>query len=311
MIFTAIGRTEILYNTINLLRTNGHQAKLIITSKEAPEYTRTSEDFRHLAKEINAEFLYTPKINDPENIERIKSLGHIDICISVNCVSIINQEVINLFPLGILNAHSGNLPKYRGNAPVAWAIINGDDVIGHCIHNMIGGELDSGNIIIRNLYQTNINTKIKEVYNWISTITPGMFLEAFNVFEKNKDYYLEQQPIDKSNVLRTYPRIPEDGKIDWNKSNMEILRLINASSEPYSGAFCEYNNDNLIIWSAGIEDDEERCCGVPGQVTAIDKSDNSILVLTGDGKLRIKEVSLNNQRIRPAEVIKSLRNRLK
>lgn len=72
---------------------------------------------------------------------------------SLNYSSIISQKVIDLFPLGILNAHGGDLPKYRGNACQAWAILNGETKIGLCIHSMIGGEVDNGNIIDRKIFR--------------------------------------------------------------------------------------------------------------------------------------------------------------
>ena len=214
-----IGRTEILYETVKLLLKNGHDIPLIITSKEAPEYTKTEKDFKDLAQEINAKYLYTSKLSSKENIELIKECEHIDIAVSLNFSSIISQEVINLFPLGILNAHGGDLPRYRGNACQAWAILNAEESIGLCIHSMIGGEIDSGNIIDREYLSIDINTKVTECWNWMTERIPQMFLNSVQKLQKDKNYILESQSKDTKDALRCYPRTPEDGRIDWNESS--------------------------------------------------------------------------------------------
>lgn len=306
-----IGRSEILYNTAELLIENGHNIKLVITAKEAPEYKKTSEDFKRLANKINAHFLFSPKINDKEIIDFIKKIKNIDIGISTNYINIISQEFINLFPYGILNSHGGDLPRYRGNACRAWAIINGEKRIGLCIHKMVGGELDSGDIIARDYMNIDINTKIGDIYKWDLKRVPELFLEAISKLEKDKNYILEKQSKNPEDILRCYPRIPKDGKIDWNKSNIEILRLINASSEPYSGAFCEYENQKLIIWDASLYEDNENYCAVPGHIAHIDKVSGSIIVITGKGKLKINEIEYLGFRGLPSFVIKSIRKRLK
>ena len=140
-----------------------HSAKLIandpnfeiahvITSKEAPEYTKKVSDFEEFAKNYNVPFINSPRIK--ENHESIIKSSKPDIGISMNYTSIIDSSVINIYKMGILNAHGGDLPKYRGNACQAWAILNGEKKIGLCVHKMIGGELDSGDIITKNALKT-------------------------------------------------------------------------------------------------------------------------------------------------------------
>jgi methionyl-tRNA formyltransferase len=301
-----IGRTEILYNTAELLLKNGYDIPLIITAKEAPEYTKTAKDFEELAKRIGAKFIYTTRPND--HIKEIINCS-CNIGISINFPTIITQNVIDIFPLGILNAHGGDLPRYRGNACQAWAILNGEKRIGLCIHKMVGGELDSGDIIEREYLEIDINTKITKIYEWMSERIPYMFLNAIKKLEKNPTYILEKQSQDPKDALRCYPRIPDDGRIDWKKSNIEILRLINAHNKPYSGAFCFYEGKKLIIWDAELFEDEEIYLAVPGQVASVEK-DGSIIVITGNGKLKIKEIEYDGFIGKPAEKIKSIRRRL-
>ena len=300
-----IGRTEILYETALHLKQQGHEIAVIITAKDAPEYTKTVADFQALAEGDNIPFICTPRILDAVDIIN-KSSQSIDIGVSLNYISIIPQSFINLFPLGILNAHAGDLPRYRGNACLAWAILNGEKKIGLCIHKMIGDELDSGDIITRDYYPLTIDTKVTEIYVWISKQIPRLILDALNHLEQNSNYFLERQSKNPKNVLRCYPRNPEDGRINWNKSNIEILRLVNACNKPYAGAFCEFESQKVIVWDAELAP-KENFLAVPGQITLISK--DFVDVATGKGKLRIKWIEIEGQLITPNIICRSIRKR--
>ena len=145
----------------------------------------------------------------------------------MNYINVISEEVINSFRLGVLNAHAGDLPKYRVNACKAWALINGEDKIGLCIHQMVGGELDSGDIISRDYLDVNINTKVTEVIKWMDNRIPILLLDAANKLSENSKDVLEVQPKDPKDILTGYARKPEDGEINWKDSAETILRLIN------------------------------------------------------------------------------------
>lgn len=307
MKIVAIGRTEILFKTVELLVKNGYEIPLIITSKESPEYTQKSKDFEKLAKKISAQYIFTSKLDN--HIDEIKK-AKADIAVSINYTSIISQRVIDIFSQGILNAHGGDLPRYRGNACQAWAILSGEKKIGLCIHSMIGEEVDSGNIIARDYMPIDINTKITQCWEWMNKKVPTMFLEAIRKLQEDRNFILEIQSTNHKDILRCYPRLPEDGRIDWNRSNIEILRLINASNKPYSGAYCFFKGAKLIIWDAEIYDDEENYLAVAGQVSALN-TDMSVVVIAGSGKLKIKMIEYGNFFGKPKAIIKSVRRRLR
>lgn len=304
-----IGRSELTYHSMTLAKKNGHDISFIVTSKEAPEYKFTSNDFKQFADANNIPFLHDAKIN-VGTLMRLNQKIKTDICISVNYNGILSEDVINFFPYGVLNAHGGDLPRYRGNACQAWAIINGEDRIGLCIHRMVGGELDSGDILGRKYYPIDINTRIGEVYEWFERDIPTLFLEVAEILKTNPTFILETQSKDPADALRCYPRKPEDGRIDWSQSAEQILRLINASSEPYSGAFTQiHNGDKVTIWRAMLADDEELWCGVPGQIAMIKKNAQSIVVLCGRGKVELIDVEFKGRRTSPNRLFNSIRTR--
>lgn len=303
-----IGRTEILLDTAEKLHDAGHKIPLVITAKEALEYKATRNDYKNFAHKIDAEYISTASISSDEVKQLFTKIASLDLGVSMNYSGIIPQNIIEYFSIGILNAHGGDLPKYRGNACQAWAILNGEDYIGLCIHKMIGGELDSGDIIARSYFPIDINTKITAFNNWWEDEIPKLFAYAVNELNDDPEFILEKQSKDAADVLRCYPRKPEDGRIDWNTSNTDILRLVNASNKPYSGAFCEFEGDKMTLWDAEIAPDE-NFVAVPGQVTKI--GNGFVEVATGEGKLTVNRIEYKDSVQTPDKIFSSIRQRLK
>lgn len=299
-----IGRTKDLYDTAVHLHKIGHEICCILTAKEAPEYTCSSEDFRVLAQKWQIPFVLGGKILEHSEFLRNASA---DIGVSINYTSVIPQFIIDFFPNGILNVHGGDLPRYRGNACQAWAILNGESKIGLCVHRMIGEELDSGDIITRDYLTIDHNTKITSILQWMQKQTPSLMAKALSYLMDNADYVLEIQSKNIADTLRCYPRCPDDGRISWSKPVIDVLRLVNASNSPYAGAFCKFEGEKMIIWDAELVE-EENFCAVPGQVAMI--GDNFIEVTCGKGKLRILSVEYKGKVSTPNVWVKSIRKRL-
>lgn len=301
-----IGRTEILYETANRLQADGHEIVCILTAKEAPEYTRNADDFRKLAEQWGIPYACSARIID---YREFLAASGAEIAVSINYSGVIPESVTDLFPLGILNAHGGDLPRYRGNACQAWAILNGEERIGLCIHRMIGGELDSGDILARAYLPIDIDSTIGQVMDWIGQVTPGLFVYALEQLRRNPTFVLERQSRDPSLALRCYPRRPEDGRIDWRLPAIDIVRLVNASGPPYAGAFCFHDDRKLVILEAKlVADDTERFLAVPGQVTAV--APEYLEVATGNGKVRLCRIEVDGTHTPPPLICKSIRARL-
>ena len=304
-----IGRTKILLDSLAVFNSNGHEVVGIITSKASEEYKVDENDFSDIAEQLNIPFLHHPKI-DLASMKKYFSDVNADIGVSINYSGIISQAVIDFFPFGILNAHGGDLPKYRGNACQAWAIINGENRIGLCIHRMIGGELDNGDIVARAYFKLNINSRIEEVYDFFELKIPSLFLESIEKLGHQKNYYLEKQSTFVKDSLRCYPRAPEDGKINWEADSQSIIRLINASSEPYQGAYAYLDDKKVIIWRAELENVQFPWVGVPGQIAEI-KNDGSVQVLCGQGQIKLTLIEVDKKKVKPNELFNSIRKRLR
>jgi methionyl-tRNA formyltransferase len=305
MKLAVFGRTRILVRTVKALVDAGHSIAFLGTAKPSDTDGTIEIDFEQCAREVGATYFRG----------RLKTaLGGVDgemprLGISMNWPSILGADEIDLFQDGILNAHAGDLPRYRGNACPNWAILNGESRIGLCVHKMAPGAVDAGPILMRRYFELDTTLDIGDVYRWLESSIPEMFVEAVATIESG-NAVLYEQPADPSLSLRCFPRRPEDGAIDWTTDRDAVLRLIRASSKPFHGAFTTLEGNRIIhIWRAepflmGIP-----YCAVPGQVLFVGSA--GVVVACGSGSVLLKEVTFSDGTDAIPVVGASLRNRLK
>jgi methionyl-tRNA formyltransferase len=309
MRIVALGRTRMLYKSIVNLKQQGHIIVLIVTGKEENEYTCGSEDFNYLSKEIGCECIVIEEINKSELIDIIRKTNP-DVAISINWKTIIREDLINIFPNGIINAHAGDLPRYRGNAVPNWAVISGESEIVATLHQMDTG-LDSGPILLKRHFPISESTHIGSIYTFLEENIPEMFVEVIERIHNNS-ISPQKQPDNPVKTLRCYPRMQRDSEIDWSLPAQQIHRLIRAVSEPFSGAYTYIDSEKLIVWKARYEKPLFQYLGVPGQVAHRDLTTGEVKVITGEGFLILKEVEIDgtNTRKKPIEIIQTIRTRL-
>ena len=135
-----IGRTHILIETTKMLIQKGHKIGFIYTCRAESHYKANESDFKKLAEDIKCPFFDGLDVN--ANLYLLKETN-VDICVSINWMTLLEKKFLSLFKYGVLNAHAGDLPLYKGNACPNWAILNFEDRVGLTIHRMTE-ELDSG-----------------------------------------------------------------------------------------------------------------------------------------------------------------------
>lgn len=125
-------------------------------------------------------------------------------------------------------------------------------------------ELDSGPYVLKEFLTIDDKTYIGDIYSWLSEIIPVKFVDSMDIITKKG--LTEQNK--NVRILRTYPRKPENSKINWTWNKKIILSMIRASSHPFNGAFCHLNNTDLrvVIFRASEYIPEFDYFAVPGQV---------------------------------------------
>jgi methionyl-tRNA formyltransferase len=283
-----IGRTSVLYDTALALRAAGHDIACIITAPAAPEYSRTADDFERLAGEIGAPFVLATRGSRPD-FEALCSGA--DAGVSVNWVSVLSSRHVGLFRLGILNAHHGDLPAYRGNACANWAILRGEPAITTTIHLMEGGALDCGRVICQERFPLAAGTTIGDVYDWSERAIPPLFARAIDLLGENPQYTLKVARVDGPGSFRCYPRMPEDSYLDWAQPVRDVDALVRASSRPFSGAYTFHWDGTAVkklrVLGCRIVSETTPDVAVPGQVLENNRETGESLVRCGAGVLAI------------------------
>ncbi|WP_147822476.1 methionyl-tRNA formyltransferase [Salidesulfovibrio onnuriiensis] len=311
MNIVAIGRTRNLYDAILALKEKGHNITAIITSKAAPEYDINEHDFCDLAEKIGCEF---QDLSHKEQIlyETLSSMKEADMAISVNWVSVITTKIINRFRIGILNAHFGDLPNYRGNACPNWALLSGEKDVFLSVHLMEGGQLDCGRVIAQARQSITGTTTIGEIYNWSKETIPMLFCRSTELLEQDPHYQVKFASCDGSDGFRCYPRTPEDSFIQWEASAVEVDRLIRASSHPFSGAYTYIVEEGLLkrlyILKSRVHLENTNDKGAPGRVLLNDRDSGCTHVMCGQGVLEISQCRIDDGEIfEPGKYFRSIR----
>lgn len=308
MRIVAIGRTRILYDSINILAEAGHEIVLIGTCKAAPEYDIKEDSFESLANKLGAKFFNDIHINSPYIVDLLRSVKA-DIAVSINWITIIRDVVLNCFKYGVLNAHAGDLPRYRGNACPNWAILKGENEYAITIHYMKGGELDSGDILLKKYYEIYDNTSITDIYFQMGKEIPLMFVEAIEKINWD-GFCAEKQSTDPNDSLRCYPRIPTDSYIDFNDSCMEILRNIRASSHPFQGSFFFLDSNKVYVYEAEWNPFYTPCYVYPGQVIEVNRDDGYVCIAARDGMIKVHKLCIDKIEYVASDILNSTRIRV-
>lgn len=306
----AIGRSEYLLRAIERVA-NQHQVVAIITGPSTPESLAKEADFARLAQRLGSAFHCASTI-DGALLELCRSVGA-DVAISVNWMSVIGASFIELFSHGVLNAHCGDLPDYRGNAILNWAILRGESDITVSVHKMVAGELDVGDIYAQHSFSISDEDDVGRLVERMGEVVPLAYEQALENLEQERCLRSYSEVIRRGG-FRCYPRLPEDGCIEWSCSALEIDRLVRASSRPYPGAFTVlmYKGKlrKLIVWASRVVCDATLDVGVPGHVILNDRGSGETHVYTGSGILALRSVQwVGGEDFRPGEYFKSIRMR--
>ncbi len=304
----AIGRTQMLYGTIERLLATEHTVCGIVTGRAQPEYVRTPADFEQLARDHGIPFLLARQLHAPEAAAWLDD-READTAVSVNWRYRVLAETRAKLRHGVLNAHCGDLPRFRGNAAVTWAMASGESRITVTIHEMRDG-IDDGPVLVRGHIPLTGEPYIAEVQERVETLIPDLFVQAVDGLERGALTPVEQ-PTDPALAQRCHPRSPRDGEIDWSAPAATIARQVRANAEPYAGAYTFLGLRVLTVWRARAESLPTPFLGAPGQVASRDPKTGEVAVLASDGVVVLEQVALGDGDVAaPCAVLRTIHTRL-
>jgi methionyl-tRNA formyltransferase len=277
------GRTSWLLDAARLLEQAGHRVVCIVTARETAEAKATARDFQDLAAEFGTPFVQTANASRADVIDAMRDRQP-DLGLTMNYPGLFRSDVLNLLPLGMFNCHGSLLPKYRGNACPNWAIIRGESETGITIHAVVDGQLDNGDIVLQRRFPLGPDTSITEVYRWYDEVIPAAMLDAVEAVSVGRP--LIQQ--DEALATYSFPRRPEDSRLDFRQSAMTLHRLVLASSRPFAGAYAMLEGtERITVWKSRVCCLKQDIAAVPGQVLGF--AGEEIRVKTEDGVLVLTE----------------------
>ncbi len=266
---------DVGYECLDALIQNDEYVIAVITHKDDPNEEIWFRSVARLAKKYGIP-VYTPdSVNTPAWIDQIRTWEP-DIIFSFYYRNMIAEETLSIPRLGAFNMHGSLLPKYRGRAPINWAVLHGEKETGVTLHHMVK-QADAGDIVDQEAVAIGPEDTSQDVFNKCVKAARLVLERRIGEIENGAAPRRKQ---DESQAAYFGGRTPEDGRIDWTAETEKIYNLVRAVTQPYPGAFTEANGKKLFIWWAKPV---PGTGGTPGEVLSLDP----LLVATGKGSLEI------------------------
>lgn len=261
---------------INALIKAGFDIQAVFTHTDDPAENHFFSSVARLSADLELPVFAPENVNHPLWIERIRELKP-DVIFSFYYRNMLSEDILSLASSGAFNLHGSLLPKYRGRAPINWAILHGETETGVTLHKMVS-KPDAGDIIAQH--------KVAIAETDTSLILHGKISEAAEelldqVLPQIKAGTYTSTSQDQSQATYFGRRTAADGEIDWSKSATEINNLVRAVAEPYPGAFTFLGERKITIWRASPLNEVHN--KQPGTVLSVDP----LVIACGKGALEI------------------------
>lgn len=276
-----MGTPEFAVYGLESLIDNGHEIVGVVTQPDKPrgrgknmEYTPVKEK----ALEYNIPVFQPEKIKDEAMIEKLKELNP-QVIVVAAYGQILPESILNLPPYGCINIHASLLPKYRGAAPIEWAIIEGETVTGVTTMYMEKG-LDTGDMIEKTEVTIEKDDTGKTLHDKLAQAGGKLIISTLKALENNTAVR-EKQNDSESCYAKMLTK--EIGRIDFQNDASYIERLIRGLN-PWPCAYTTLEGKILKLYKAVVVDED----GTPGEIIRVTRKD--FTVACGKGALIIKNL---------------------
>ncbi len=282
-----MGTPQFACPTLQMLIDRGEQVVGVVTQPDRPKgrgQQTQAPPVKELAVQHGIPVLQPIKVRAPEAVEEIRLLSP-DLIVVVAFGQILPKALLDIPPRGCINVHASLLPRYRGAAPINWAIINGESEAGVTTMLMDVG-LDTGDMLLKRSTPITPDDDAQSLHDRLSVIgaeamaaTLDLLMEGKLVPEKQDDSLSNYAPMLKK----------EDGRIDWQQSPRAIVNRISGVT-PWPGAYTTLDGKMLKLFRASVGSGS----GTPGTVVRADRS--GLEVACDGGSVIINELQLEGKR---------------
>ena len=243
-----LGYSAVGHDCLSFLLERGCNVVALVTHEDNPSekiwFKTTADAVREHKSGIP---VFTPEsINTPEWIARIRDEIRPDLILSVYYRNMVSTRVLEIPRLGAFNIHGSLLPKYRGRAPINWAVLHGETRIGMTLHKMVK-RADAGDIVDQQGVDITPRDTAEQAFRKVLPCARAVLSRQIDALLSGT---ARATPQDESQATYFGGRKPDDGRIDWRQTSAQIFNLIRAVTDPYPGAFTDANGARLMVWWA-------------------------------------------------------------
>lgn len=287
-----MGTPDFSVPALEALLEAGHEIAAVVTQPDKPKgrggkVQMTPVKLKALEKNIP---VYQPvKVKTPEFTQLLRELAP-EVIVVIAFGQILSKEILDIPPFGCVNIHASLLPKYRGAAPIQWAVIDGEKESGVTTMQMDVG-LDTGDMLEKAVVPLAEDETGGSLHDKLSRAGAALILTTL---EGLKAGTITPEPQTEEGTC--YARMLDKalGDIDWTMPASAIERLIRGLN-PWPSAYTGWNGKTIKLWQADVVEGEPSWEGaLPGQVVRSDR--HSLVVAAGEGFLSIRELQIEGKK---------------
>ena len=262
---------------------------LVITQPDRPKGRGrrvAASPVKQLALERGLPVYQPKKVKSAEAVERIKALGP-SCLVVVAYGQLLSAEILEIPPLGAVNVHASLLPKYRGPAPIHWALIQGETETGVTTMFMDAG-MDTGDILLQRKAVIQPGETAGSLHDRLAEEGARVLVETLDLLKRDS---LEPRVQDSSQATYAPMLAKEDGKVDWHEDAKQICCRIRGM-DPWPGSFTLWQGKRLKLFGC-------RALSISTQAepgTVIAATADGLKVAAGEGAVLIETVQLEGGR---------------
>ena len=285
-----MGTPDFAEKSLEAIYNSGHEILAVVTNPDRPKgrgMKMVSSPVKEFAISKNLKIYQPEKVrNNVEFIEEIKALQPDVICV-VAYGKILPKEILDIPRLGCINVHGSLLPKYRGAAPIQWAVINGEKITGITTMYMDVG-MDTGDMILKEEVNIGEDETTGELWNKLSEVGAKLLVKTLSQIEDGNAPRLPQgEDFSMAPMLNK-----EMSKINWNSQSAQEIKNLVRGLNPIMGTYSYLNDKKIKFWKVNTLP-LENTSAENGTVIKSD-SKEGLFIKAKDGIIQVLEIQGEN-----------------
>ena len=296
-----MGTPDFAEESLKAVYNAGYEILGVVTNPDKPKgrgMKMMSSPVKQYAEEKGLKIYQPIKVrNNAEFLEKIKDLNPDIICV-VAYGKILPKELLEIPKLGCINVHGSLLPKYRGAAPIQWAVLNGDKTTGITTMYMDVG-MDTGDMILKQEVEIGKDETTGELWDRLSKIGGELLVETLKQIEAGTAPRIKQS----ENFTMAPMLNKEMAKINWEERTAQEIKNLVRGLNPIMGAYTFLNGKKIKFWKVAVATREEVVVEeietLKNGTVIVSKPKEGLFIKTKEGILKILEIQGENAKRMP------------